>query len=205
MNETSKITYDFGKLKRFLTLLMSDSDIGLEGVNFFNTFNTSIIHKMPEILDEINYDEDLKLLTTISKIISIYNNSVVESKNIYQEFKVLEQLATAKNIQYSSTLGEIGKELSNGNAPTLKAVKLASNYFYSDKQIESNTEKNENIEITIEILKKMIEWNSINKSLTSKQLAFITDFAFEMKQLTQFHEKILLEYYKVFKKSGFKI
>ena len=100
---------------------------------------------------------------------------------------------------------KIGKELNSGHAPTLKALKLVSNYFYTEKEIEGNKEVNEEIEITIEILKKMIEWNSINKSLTTKQLAYLTDFAFELKQLNPFHAKNLLDYYKVFKKSGFKI
>jgi len=196
---------DTRKLTRFLTLLMSDTEIGLEGVNFFNTLNTSIMHKMPEILDEIEYVENLKLLTTLSKIISIYNKSLVDSKNIVDEFKVLEKLAAAKNIKYSNALSEIGNELYLGKAPTLKSLKLASNYFYIEQEDKNKKEDNEEIEITIEILKRMIEWNSINRSLTNKQLAYITDFAFELKQLNQFHKKNLLDYYKVFKKSGFKI
>jgi hypothetical protein len=118
---------------------------------------------------------------------------------------VLEKLAAAKKIKYSNTLSEIGKELYLGKSPTLKALKLASNYFYIEHDVKDKKEVNEEIEITIEILKKMIEWNSINRSLTTKQLAYITDFAYELKQLNQFHKKILLDYYKVFKKSGFKI
>jgi hypothetical protein len=196
---------DTRKLNRYLTLLMSDSEIGIEGVIFFNALNTNIMHKMPEILDEIEYDEDLKLLTTLSKIISIYNKATVDSKNIVSEFNALEKIAAAKNIKFSSVLSEIGKELQLGNAPTLKALKLVSNYFYTDQVAEGNKEVKEEIKITVEVLKKMIEWNSINKSLTTKQLAYITEFAFELKQLNQFHEKNLLDYYKVFKKSGFKI
>ena len=196
---------DSRKLNRYLTLLMSDSEIGAEGVNFFNTLNTNVMHKMPEILDKIDYIEDLNLLTTLSKIISIYNKSTVESKNVFDEFKVLEKLAAAKNIKYSVALSEIGKELYLGKAPTLKALKLTSNYFCIQQEVENIKEVNEEIEITIEILKKMIEWNTINRSLTIKQLSYITDFAFELKQLNQFHKKNLLDYYKVFKKSGFKI
>jgi hypothetical protein len=196
---------DSRKLNKFLTLLMSDSEIGMEGVDFFTKLNTNIMHKMPEILDEIEYVEDLKLLTTLSKIISIYNKSTVESQNIVEEFKVLEKLAVAKNIKYSNVLSEIGKVLQLGHAPTLKALKLVSNYFYTEQEVEVNKEVKEEIKITVEVLKKMIEWNSINKSLTTKQLAYITDFAFELKQLNQFHEKNLLDYYKVFKKTGFKI
>jgi len=196
---------DSRKLTKFLTLLMSDSEIGLEGVKYFNTLNTNIMHKMPEILDEIEYEEDLKLFTTLSKIISIYNKLIVESKNIGDEFKMLEKLAAKKNIKYSSVLSEIGKELQEGRSPTLKALKLVSNYFYMDQQADINNKINDDIEITIEILKKMIDWNLINKSLTPKQLEYITDFAYEMKTLNQFHKKILLDYYKVLTKSGFRI
>jgi hypothetical protein len=196
---------DSRKLTKFLTLLMSDSEIGLEGVNYFNTLNKSIMHKMPEILDEIEYEEDLKLFTTLSKIISIYNKLIVESKNIVDEFKMLEKHAAKKNIKYSSVLSEIGKGLQEGRPPTLKALKLVSNYFYIDQPADINNKINDDIEITVEILKRMIDWNSINKSLTPKQLEYITDFAYEMKTLNDFHKKILLDHYKVLTKSGFRI
>lgn len=196
---------DSRKLHRFQNLLKADLDIGKEGVTFFNYLNTKIMHSMPEVFDNVTYTEDLKLFITLSKIISFYNKALESNKDILDEFKGLEQIAISKKIEYSSILGELGKELKKGNAPNLKALNLASNYFYNSEKKSSEVKNVKTIVINEQLLQQMLAWDSINKSLTPKEIAYITDFAFGLKKITDFHKLNLDRHYRIIEKSGFTV
>lgn len=194
---------DKRKIEKYIILLKSNKDIGIEGVNYFNSLNLDIHQKKPGIFDLIDYEEDLKLLVTLSKIISIYNKAIDEKKEITSEFDLLEKVACAQKIKYASIINKIGIELSKGNAPTLNDVFLASNYFYKTNLNEKNEIKSNNVKITPELLQKMLEWNSINKSISTKEVAYITDFAYGFKSLNDFHIKNMERHYKIISDLGF--
>lgn len=191
------------KIDKYRLLLKSDSDIGIEGVMFLNTLNTKIMHIMPEVFDKVIFKEDLRLHITLSKIISVYNKALEANKDVLAEFKALEQIAFTKKIKYSSVIGVLGKELKEGKSPSLKTISLVSNYFYNSEKSSSEIENVQPILINKDLLQQMLKWDSINKSLTPKEIEYVKDFAFGIKELTSFDKANLERYYRIIEKSEF--
>ena len=191
------------KIDRYRNLLKSHSDIGFEGVKFFNSLNTKIMQNMPEIFDKVIFTENLKLHITLSKIISVYNNAILAKKDIQKDFEALEQIAIAKKIKYSSIISQIGKELSNGKAPSLKSINLASNYFYNSEKNYLEVNNTQPVLINEDLLQQLLKWDATNKSLTPKEISYITDFAFGLKPLTDFDKVNLERHFRIVEKSGF--
>ena len=54
-------------------------------------------------------------------------------------------------------------------------------------------------------MRKMFEWDSTAKILSSKERSYIADFAWGLKKLNGFHEKIIKRHLETLVKKGFKI
>lgn len=62
-------------------------------------------------------------------IIEKYNTCISKQQDIKSEFDKIADMCTVKNIKYGSTFREIGKQLIEGEPPTILQLKHSANYF----------------------------------------------------------------------------
>ena len=72
-----------------------------------------------------------------------------------------------------------------------------------NKPIKAKENKNQITKVNVDLIAKMVEWDSRVKILSSNQRAYVSDFAFGLKKINSFHEKNLLIYYEKLKSAGF--
>src|SRR5690606_5125580 len=115
----------------------------------------------------------------------------------------------AKKIKYTSVFDQIGRNLSEGIPPTIKQLLYASNNANGNSTLKSEAKSKEidpnKIRINELLLRKMWEWNSIAKVLSSNESAYIADFAWGLKKLNSFHEGNMRLHLKTLIKNGFDI
>ncbi|WP_417238768.1 AIPR family protein [Bizionia sp.] len=163
--------------------------------------------EVPSFFDSIEREDNL-LYNTLDYIITQYNKCINENKNIISEFQKIESVAKAKQIKYASVFDQIGKSLVQGFPPTIKQVYYASNILgdnslvvskRADEQVDANK-----IRVDELVMRKMFEWDSTAKILSTKERTYIADFAWGLKALNSFHEKNVRKHLETLLKKGFK-
>ena len=164
--------------------------------------------KEPVFFDSIGREESL-LYITLDFVIKHYNKCINEKNNVLLEFQKIEAIAKAKQIKYASVFDEIGKNLVKGTPPTIKQLHYASNIMKdkSVKELKSKTSQIDikNVRVDELVMRKMFEWDSVAKILSSKERDYIADFAWGLKKLNSFHTKNVKRHLETLVKSGFKI
>jgi len=74
----------------------------------------------------------------------------------------------------------------------------------SNKQTTIKETNKSKVKVDVNLIGKMVEWDSRVKILTPKQLSYVADFAYGLKKINSFHEKNLMIYYEKLKAAGFK-
>jgi hypothetical protein len=208
-SNTSLLTgADERSLSSILHSIINKSDIDDKLVIFENTITNKLRIELPSFFDNVEIEDNL-LYNTLDYIISHYNKCINKKENVVFEFQKIEAIAKARQSKYASVFDQIGKNLVNGIAPTIKQVYYASNIL-KDKNIKSLNEQKGQIDankIRIDelVLRKMFEWDSTAKILSNKERNYIADFAWGLEKLSEFHEKNIKKHLKILFKNGFKI
>ncbi len=177
-------------------------------MSFENTITNKLRVEVPSFFDSIERENNL-LYSTLDYVVSHYNKCINEKKNVLSEFQKIESIAKAKQIKYASVFDQIGKNLVEGIPPTIKQLYYASNILkvgsingLKDKKEQIDINK---IRIDELVMRKMFEWDSTAKILSTKERAYIADFAWGLKELNSFHEKNIKKHLETLFKNGFKI
>jgi hypothetical protein len=192
------------KLEKIINLINTNKVIEPSLIEF----EQKIIHKIrknhPEVFDEINVDFNYTHNKTLEFIIGKYNKCLSENIKIETEFKKIESIASAKKVKYASVFGEIGKKLANGEAPNIKDLNYASNYFGETVDASEKTTI-ENVQLSDFLLRRMIDWEAKNNTLTPKEKGYLTDLTFGFKKRNDFHDNNLMRHLKNMVLKGFKL
>tara|TARA_B100002019_G_C20987251_1_gene458755 strand:+ start:266 stop:628 length:363 start_codon:yes stop_codon:yes gene_type:complete len=112
----------------------------------------------------------------------------------------------AINIQSSIRLNKLLSETQRKDAiKIIDYVLVSSPNFFDQVSEVSNLQVDEKSKIDSELLKKMIVWDTKAKVLSAKELQYVADFAYGLKNLNDFHEKNIRRHLSRLQNAGFEI
>ena len=187
--------------------IINKKDIEDDLVSFESSLTNKLRVEVPDFFDNIEREESV-LYNTLDYVITHYNKCINEKSDILLEFQKIEAIAKAKQVKYASVFDQIGKNLVKGIPPTINQMYYAS-HILKDKNIKELKSKKtldiSKVRIDELVMRKMFEWDSTAKILSSKERAYIADFAWGLKKLNSFHEKNIKRHLETLLKNGFKI
>ncbi|MBM3454216.1 MAG: AIPR family protein [Bacteroidetes bacterium] len=193
------------KIDTIISSIIKLEDLSLEILQFESTLMNEIRKINPEIFDQITTSHNYQIESTLKFIIMKYNQAIERGFRIQEFFKTIEKKNSAVNKKYVSIYNKIALELEKGNAPTVKDIHFASNYFNTDTIAKKEISSITNFKINLDILRKMVEWDSRMKILSNGERQYMADLAYELKPLDQFHKKNAERHLKTLLKSGFNL
>lgn len=199
---------DERSLSNLVHAIINKKDIEDDLVSFESGLTNKFRVEVPDFFDNIEREESL-LYNTLGYVISHYNKCINEKNDILLEFQKIEAIAKAKQIKYASVFDQIGKNLIKGIPPTIKQLYYASNILKdkSAKELKPASIQTDISKVRIDelVMRKMFEWDSTAKILSSKERSYIADFAWGLKKLNGFHKKNIKRHLETLLKNGFNI
>jgi hypothetical protein len=209
-NELKHKYHDFSKsqerkIDAIISSIIKLEDLNEEILRFENNLMAEIRKNNPEIFDQINTQQNYLLESTLKFIVLKYNQAIENGIGLQDFFKTIEKKSIGNKTKYASVFNIIALNLVKGIAPSVKDVQLASNYFKNetfDKNINERTRTSVS-DITLNILRRMVEWDSRMKILTQGERTYLADLAYELKPLNSFHKANAEKHLKTLTKAGF--
>ncbi|QJP33932.1 AIPR family protein [Nonlabens sp. Ci31] len=198
---------DQRSLSGLVHAIINKKDIEDDLVSFESSLTNKLRVEVPDFFDNIEREEVL-LYNTLNYVITHYNKCINEKNDVLLEFQKIEAIAKAKQVKYASVFDQIGKNLVKGISPTIKQIYYASHIIKDESVKELNPKTTLDIsKVRIDelLMRKMFEWDSTAKILSSKERTYIADFAWGLKQLNSFHEKNIKRHLETLLKRSFKI
>jgi hypothetical protein len=147
------------------------------------------------IQSELNFIESIPIAKwlEISKLGS-------EIENMTQHLK-----DRAINIQSSIRFKKVLSENQRNDAIKIidNILSVSPNFFDEVYEDSKKKESESNHRISIDLLKKMVEWDTKAKVLSAKEIQYIADFAYGLKTLNDFHEKNIKRHLSKLQDAGF--
>ena len=199
---------DERKLSNIISSIINKSDIDDALIEYEKEITNSFRINNPSFFDNVSRENN-NLYDTLNFIINTYNQALNSNGNILSEFEKIESIGKVKNIKYVSVYNQIGKQLENNCAPSIKQLKLASIYLNgnSDSLKNAGSEKVDIEKLVINelLMRKMFEWDSKAKTLSHGERNYIADYAWGLKKITTFHEGNIKKHLSRLLRNGFKI
>lgn len=193
------------KIDIIVSSLIKLEDLNKEILLFERDLMSEIRKKQPEVFDQINTPHNYLLESTLKFIILKYNQAIEKGIELQDYFKAIERKTEDLENKYASIFNKIAIELTNGKAPSVKDIHLASNYFVTEPIVNPNVSSNSIIlNIDLNILRQMVEWDSRMKILSHGERGYLADLAYELKPLSAFHKKNAEKHLQTLLKAGFK-
>lgn len=193
------------KMDLIISSIIKLEDLSEDTLRFENNLMTEIRKKNPEIFDQINITQNYLLESTFKFIVLKYNEALEKRIGLQDYFKAIEKNAIEEKNKYASSFNIIALNLSKGNAPSVKDVQLASNYFNNElfEKITSGKTNLSEPKVNLNVLKQMVEWDSRMKILTQGERTYLADLAYELKPLNSSHKNIAEKHLRTLIKAGF--
>jgi hypothetical protein len=194
------------KMDTIISSIIKLEDLSEDHLRFESNLMNEIRKNNPEIFDQINTPYNYQIESTLKLIILKYNKAIENGIRLQDFFKSIEHKTSQTNKKYALVFNKIATELEKGNAPTVKDIHLASNYFNKEEttpihDISSNAVP----KINLNVLRQMVEWDSRMKILSNGERQYMADLAYELKPLNQFHITNAGRHLKTLINSGFKV
>ena len=77
------------------------------------------------------------------------------------------------------------------------------NFFDQDSEASSTSKGEVSIKLNTDLLTKMVDWDTKAKVLSPKELQYVADFAYGLKNLNDFHEKNIKRHLSRLQDAGF--
>jgi hypothetical protein len=195
------------KIDNIISSIIKLEDLNEEVLKFEQNLMIEIRKNNPELFDNIKCIQNYQIENTLKFIILKYNQALEHEISVIDYFNSIEKKAISDNNKFASSFNIIAKKLDKGISPTVKEINLASNYFSNDspKKVEQKNSNISILNINLETLKQMVEWDAKMKILSNGERTYLADLAYELKTLTPFHKQIALKHLNTLIKAGFKI
>lgn len=211
IESTSTILTDADKrrLNSITHSIIQKKDVDEQLIQFENNLTNRLRINEPALFDHIEREQN-ELHQTLNYIISVYNDCINRKTSVRAEFTKISKIASAKRIKYASIFDQIGQNLEEGISPTIKQVYYGTFLNNTDSQKIVGFSKNNDLNVSSvqlnkTLLRKMYEWDSNAKTLSTKERAYIADFAWELKTLNAFHEKNIKRHLHKLVQNGFQV
>jgi hypothetical protein len=195
------------KIDAIISSIIKQEDLSEDILRFEKNLMIEVRKNSPELFDQINVTQNYLLESTLKFIVLKYNQALEKGIDLLDYFKAIEKHAKEEQNKYASAFNMIAVNLAKGIAPSLREVQLASNYFKkeaSNKNISLNT-PGPIPNISLSVLRQMVEWDSRMKVLTQGERAYLADLAYELKPLNQFHKTNAQKHLCTIMKAGFRL
>ncbi len=193
------------KMDTIISSILKLEDLSEADLRFENNLMNEIRKNNPEIFDQIKIPYNYQIESTLKFVILKYNQAIENGIGLVDFFKSIEHKTYQANRKYVSVFNKIGSELAKGIAPSVKDIHLASNYFKKEESITKEISSSAVPNISLIVLKQMVDWDSRMKILSQGERTYIADLAYELKPLNQFHKTNAERHLKTLLKAGFKI
>lgn len=188
---------------------IKENDFGIDFNSLKSDFINASTPKRKSITeDEVNQkiiDQEIDLIKSVSsdkwEIIEKWGEKTKQLSKYFQDIALNISVSLKNNKIINDTLrtkGILILETIIHEAPELLEIEE------SNKTQTKNEDVKTNIKIDIDLIRKMVEWESRVKILTSNQRSYVSDLAYGLKKINSFHEKNLLIYCEKLKAAGFK-
>ncbi len=197
---------DNTKISKILSSISSKNDLDENTLNYEKNLINKIRVNNPDFFDQLGSQINFLIIDTLEYIIKKYNFVIEKGGSVDFEFQKIEKIAIAKNVKYATVYNEIGKQLVNGQAPTIKQIYYASNYLKGNSEAENQQiNKFQSVKLSELLMRKMVEWDTVSKILTEKERQYIAEFAYGLKKSTNFHENNIKNHLEKLIASGFNV
>ena len=106
--------------------ITNQNELSEASLDFAQTLLSRVRADNPEIFDRIRMNENENLIYAIDFVIEQYNSTIENSGNMISNFDRWSKIAQVKGLKYDSVFAQIGKQLQDGQAPTIKQLNLIS-------------------------------------------------------------------------------
>jgi Glu-tRNA(Gln) amidotransferase subunit E-like FAD-binding protein len=106
--------------------ITNQNELSEASLDFAQTLLSRVRADNPEIFDRIRMNENENLINAINFVIEQYNSTIENSGNMISNFDRWSKIAQVKGLKYDSVFAQIGKQLQDGQAPTIKQLNLIS-------------------------------------------------------------------------------
>lgn len=189
------------KIDSIISAIIKEDDLSKDLLAFENNFLSQVRRSNPELFDQIDSEYNYKVESTLRFIILKYNQAIEKGIDIKEYF--ISIINSKIKGEPFPIFNKIASNLADGKSPSLKDVIQASSYFNINKDERSESVKNQSIAISLQVLKKMVEWDSRMKLLSNAERSYVADFAYELKPLNSFHKSNLERHLRTLIKAGF--
>lgn len=193
------------KMDTIISSIIKLEDLSEDHLRFESNLMNEIRKNSPEIFDQINTPYNYQIESTLKLIILKYNQAIENGIGLQDFFKSVEKKTSDSNSKYASVFNMIALELEKGVAPSVKDIHLASNYFNKETATTHGISNSTVPKINLNVLKQIVEWDSIMKVLSNGERQYMADLAYELKPLTKFHKTNAEKHLKTLMKAGFKV
>ncbi|MFT6002417.1 MAG: hypothetical protein ACI95T_001178 [Flavobacteriales bacterium] len=205
--ETVRLEEESVKINQILASFNSKEDLSESVLDFEVNLIERLRAQNPSLFDKSSSEFLLK--DTLNLVLEYYNKALKGETSVLSDFEKLEAIAKHKGKKNYSVFKEIGKMLEEGLPPSLSQIYRASNFFSKDvnqKSVELISESRvDSIEITPELIRKMVEWDLRIKVLSRKENAYLSEFAYGLKWLNDFHRRNTRKYLETLIDKGFTV
>lgn len=178
-------------------------------IDFHQYLITKFRQVDPDWLTEITQKRSYRYLDTLNNILGIYYSALNEGLSLKNEYQIISVKARQKKVAYSSAFDTIGDKLTSNESPEVDDIVNASNYYFSEDNY-NKTKREEGadlskVKITPDLARKMVEWDANTGVLSRKQLTYVSEFAYGIKWLNNFHREAIRGHLKRLIEKGFKL
>ena len=104
--------------------ITNQNELSDASLSFAQSLLSRVRRGNPEVFDKIRIVENENLVNAIKFIIEQYNNTIESSGNIISNFDRLSKIAQVKGLKFDSVYTQIGKQLQDGQVPSIKQLVL---------------------------------------------------------------------------------
>lgn len=113
--------YEINKISRIITSIQKEEDLTQDLIEFNKDLMFKIRMNHTDFL-EIQNEYNEEIVNSFNHILQLYNNCLNKEKDIVSAFILEQTRCEINNFKYCSVFGEIGKNLINNIAPSIKQI-----------------------------------------------------------------------------------
>ena len=199
------------KVDTIIKNIVSPDMLRKPSIDFHQYLITKFRQIDPNWLTEITQKRSYRYIDTLNRILETYYSALSESLDIKNEFQVISAMAKNRNVKYPTVFITIGKKLASNEVPSIIELINASNYYFEDSDMRaSEVGENQNsdlskVKISADLARRMVEWDANVGVLSRKQLAYVSEFAYGIKWLNNFHKEAIRGHLKRLVEKGYKL
>ncbi len=191
------------KIDTIISAIIKLEDLSDDYLEFESTLMNEVRKYNPELFDDINTSYNYQIESTLKFVIIKYNQAIENGIGLQDFFNSIEKNTYGNNTKHTSVFNKIIKKLEMGIPPSIFDIHSASIFFNKETVTKREILGSELLNINLNVLKQMVEWDSRMKILSNGERQYVADLAYELKPLNRFHKSNSEKHLKTLIEAGF--